>query len=114
MHNRIRHLRRARNITLEQVASATGTSVQQISRLELGVRRLTVDWMERIAPVLGVRPADLLAETPGEGEVTQQIEELLLLGFWRRLSIEEKTIIARLAHAKGIELFPIEAEKRSA
>jgi DNA-binding XRE family transcriptional regulator len=64
MPNRIRPLRLARKLTLEQVAERIGTSVQQLSRLEKGERRLNEDWMRLIATALGVGPADLLRTAP--------------------------------------------------
>ena len=43
-----------------KLASAVGTTAQMIGLLESGKRKLTVDWMERLAPALGVSPADLM------------------------------------------------------
>lgn len=60
MSNNIRQLRNKAGLTLEEVAQAAGTTNQMIGLLERGKRRLTVEWMERIAPVLGVAPADLM------------------------------------------------------
>lgn len=48
-------------MTLEQLARAAGTTAAQISKLEKGERRLTVDWIARLAPPLGIEMADLLA-----------------------------------------------------
>lgn len=62
--NRIREWRERRDLTQDALADATGTSKMQISRLERGERRLTQGWMERIAEVLGCRPADLLPGAP--------------------------------------------------
>lgn len=64
MENRLRHWRGLRGLTLEQLAAAAGTSHQQILRLERGERRLTLDWMVRLAGPLGVEPRDLLPEAP--------------------------------------------------
>ena len=58
--NRIREWRRRRDLTLEQLGMILGTSNQQISRLEKGERRLTVDWLLRIAKALQVEPDELL------------------------------------------------------
>jgi transcriptional regulator with XRE-family HTH domain len=58
--NRIRELRRAADMTLEQLAELVDSSAPQIARLEKGERRLTVDWMTRLALALGVTPQDLL------------------------------------------------------
>jgi len=60
MQNRIRELREAANLTLETVAERAGTSPQQISRLEKGERKLSPDWMRRVAKALAVRPSELL------------------------------------------------------
>lgn len=65
MKNQIRTIRQKANLTLEQVAKAAGTTNQMIGLLERGQRKLTTEWMERIALVLGVSPLDLL-ELPGK------------------------------------------------
>lgn len=61
--NRLREIRLERKLTLDQVAKAAGTTNQQVGMLERGERRLTVEWMERLAPVLRVQPAELLVTT---------------------------------------------------
>lgn len=43
------------------LAEKVGTSQPQITRLERGERRLTVDWMQRIAKALECKPFDLVA-----------------------------------------------------
>jgi len=58
--NRIRELRHKRGLSLQQLADASGTSKSQIDKLEKGNRRLTVDWMVRLARPLGCDPRDLL------------------------------------------------------
>lgn len=58
--NRIREWRHLREWSLQQLADACGTTRAQIDKLEKGERRLTVDWMIRLAEPLGCRPADLL------------------------------------------------------
>jgi repressor LexA len=62
MKNRLRELRKALGLTLNDVASAAGTSNQQLGMLERGERRLTIEWMQKLAPVLGVEPKDLLPD----------------------------------------------------
>jgi transcriptional regulator with XRE-family HTH domain len=84
MANRIKELREKRGLTSQQVADAAGTTVQQIGRLENGKRRLTDEWMRRIAPVLGVHPAALLLEfSEGQHSLNESIDEALLLEAWR-------------------------------
>lgn len=61
MTNRIRVLREAKGLSVDQLGALIGTSGAQISRLETGERKLTESWMRRIAKALEVPPADLLA-----------------------------------------------------
>ena len=58
----IREVRRARNMTLEDVARACRppTTAQTIGRLETGTRTVSVGWLNRIAEALGVAAADLV------------------------------------------------------
>jgi transcriptional regulator with XRE-family HTH domain len=58
----IRSVRRARGLTLEEVARACvpPTTAQQIGRLEVGTRSVSVAWLNRIAAALGVTAADLV------------------------------------------------------
>lgn len=58
--NRIRDYRQARGWTLQQLAEASGTTKSQIDKLEKGERRLTVDWLMRLATPLNCDPRDLL------------------------------------------------------
>lgn len=58
----IREVRRAKGMTLEEVARACvpPTTAQTIGRLETGTRTVSVGWLNRIADALGVRAADLV------------------------------------------------------
>jgi transcriptional regulator with XRE-family HTH domain len=97
--NRVREHRERIGMTLERLAELAESSPQQISRLELGERRLTDGWMERLSVALGVRKADLLIETRGPSEipsdpyVTKDDTERRLLLFWRNLSDETQDVI---------------------
>lgn len=71
--NRIRQLREARGLSAEQLAVLIGTSAVQVRRLETGARKLTEDWMRRIAVALGVEPADLL-ETASIAGLHNEVE----------------------------------------
>lgn len=62
--NRIRELRQACGMTLQQLADASSTSKSQIDKLEKGERRLTVDWMIRVAKPLKCDPRDLISQAP--------------------------------------------------
>ncbi|WP_315760937.1 helix-turn-helix transcriptional regulator [Sphingomonas sp. Y38-1Y] len=58
----IREVRRARGLTLDDVARACQppTTAQTIGRLETGTRTVSVAWLNRIAAALGVEAADLV------------------------------------------------------
>lgn len=58
--NRLRELRKAQGWTLKQLGEKTGIIYTQLQKLETGEQPLRDHYMERIAPVLGVKPADLL------------------------------------------------------
>ncbi len=62
MISRIRDIRRARKMTLQQVANACvpPTTAQTIGRLETGMRTVSVGWLNRIAAALGVEASDLV------------------------------------------------------
>src|SRR6186997_1068352 len=62
MFTRIREVRRARKMTLDDVARACvpPTTPQTIGRLETGTRTVSVGWLNRIADALGVDAADLV------------------------------------------------------
>src|ERR1044071_9810433 len=62
MITRIRDVRRARKMTLQDVADrcAPPTTPQTIGRLETGTRTVSVDWLHRIAAALGVEAAELI------------------------------------------------------
>ena len=62
MITRIREVRRARGMTLHDVARRCEppTTPQTIGRLETGTRTVSVGWLNRIAKALGVDSADLV------------------------------------------------------
>src|SRR5690242_10691396 len=62
MITRIREVRRARGLTLEDVARRCEptTTPQTIGRLETGTRTVSVGWLNRIAGALGVEAQDLV------------------------------------------------------
>ncbi|HET7816740.1 MAG TPA: helix-turn-helix transcriptional regulator [Sphingomicrobium sp.] len=70
MITRIREVRRARGMTLDDVARACRppTTPQTIGRLETGTRTVSIGWLNRIADALGVEASDLVA---GDGAKTE-------------------------------------------
>jgi len=78
MNTRIREVRRARGLTLDQVAQRCEppTTPQTIGRLETGTRTVSLAWLDRIARALGVDPADLVES----GEEAPQIPVAAVIG----------------------------------
>lgn len=70
MITRIREVRKAKRMTLDDVAKACkpATTPQTIGRLETGTRTVSVGWLNRIAAALGVTAADLV-DHPDRGEL---------------------------------------------
>ena len=62
MITRIREVRKARKMTLQDVAARCSppTTPQTIGRLETGTRTVSVGWLGRIAGALGVESSDLV------------------------------------------------------
>jgi transcriptional regulator with XRE-family HTH domain len=62
MITRIRDVRKAKSLTLAEVAERCEppTTAQTIGRLETGTRTVSVGWLNRIAKALGVEAADLV------------------------------------------------------
>lgn len=78
MITRIREVRTARGLTLDDVAKACDppTTAQTIGRLETGTRTVSLGWLNRIAKALGVEAQDLVQA----GEETKDLEVAALLG----------------------------------
>lgn len=74
MNNRILEIRKQRQLTLAQLAEKTDSTAQQIGRLEKGERRLTTQWMQKIAKALDVLPEDLMSSNHGERVVIPEVE----------------------------------------
>src|SRR3954454_23639710 len=77
MITRIREVRRARGMTLDDVARRCEppTTPQTIGRLETGTRTVSVGWLNRIARALGVEAQDLV-----EGGETPELKVAPILG----------------------------------
>jgi transcriptional regulator with XRE-family HTH domain len=77
MITRIREVRRARGLTLDDVARRCmpPTTAQTIGRLETGTRTVSVGWLNRIAQALGVEAQDLV-----EGGDKAELKVAAMLG----------------------------------
>jgi len=65
MMSRLREIRKAKGLTLADVAGRCDppTTAVTIGRLETGMRSLTVDWLERLGAALAVDPKSLMADS---------------------------------------------------
>ena len=77
MITRIREVRRARALTLDDVARRCDppTTAQTIGRLETGTRTVSIGWLNRIARALGVDAQDLV-----EGGDSSELSVVAVLG----------------------------------
>lgn len=77
MITRIREVRRARGLTLDEVARQCDppTTAQTIGRLETGTRTVSIGWLNRIARALGVEAQDLV-----DGSGSNEIPVIAILG----------------------------------
>jgi len=61
---RIRHLRKARNRTLEELAREVGLSQPFISQIERNLKAPSLDTLEKICAALGVTMAEFFSSGP--------------------------------------------------
>jgi len=76
MINRIREIRKAKGLTLAQLAAACDppTTAQTVGRLETGMRTLSIKWMDRLGAALGVDPQTLVrSETQARPSVIAEL-----------------------------------------
>ncbi len=68
MINRIRDIRKAKGLTLADLAEACSppTTAQTIGRLETGMRNLSIKWMDRIGKALEIDPEMLVRSDKSE------------------------------------------------
>jgi transcriptional regulator with XRE-family HTH domain len=101
MLNRIRDIRKAKGLTLADLAAACDppTTAQTIGRLETGMRQLSLGWMNKIAAALDVEPASLMRAE--EGESAQIVAELAAGGAQALTAPREAVLPSELAAADG-------------
>lgn len=92
MANFIKEIRNAQGLTLEQLADKVGTTPQQINFLEAGKRKLTWEWMQRVANALECHPLDLV-EGPA---VPKDNDEKELLKKFRGLEDRERQMFSHM------------------
>lgn len=93
MKNRIKIMREARGWSLEKLAAQCDTTNQQISALEMGKRRLTVDWLIRLGDALDCHPWELVDHVLPK---PPESHEVVLLDRFRGLSGEQQRAFLEL------------------
>lgn len=99
---RLRELRRQKNITQIELAKRVGITHTHIGRYELGTaKKPSADTIQRIAEVLGVS-SDYLLEGVNEKAVQARIEDKELLQQFQeieKMPDEEKTVVKKFLDA---------------
>lgn len=75
---RLRNFREKAGLSREALARQINASAGAIQKLEMGERRLSHDWMEKIAPILGVKPADFLTQEEIEQKLTNTSKNIFV------------------------------------
>lgn len=91
--NVLYEMRIRKKMTQKDVADATGTTANQISRLENGDRELTPKWLERLSKALNCSKGELL----GEEGVSE--EEREILDMYKNLTPEKKKAVKAMLKA---------------
>ncbi len=92
MINRIRDIRKAKGMTLADLAEACDppTTAQTIGRLETGMRNLSTKWIDRIGKALGVDPETLVRS---EGGATPKVVAELFAGGAEALTATREAVL---------------------
>lgn len=93
MQTRIAFLRQKKGLSLGDLARAAGTTKAQIQKLERGDRRLSLEWMERLARAMDTKISDLL---PPE-EVTSANDLDAVADILSRLPREDRELLVPMA-----------------
>jgi transcriptional regulator with XRE-family HTH domain len=86
---RIRRLRKARKLTLEELARTTALSQPFLSQIERDIKNPSVETLSRICDALGVT----LAEFFSPGSMEPDADRLVVVA--RRLTSQQRELLAR-------------------
>ncbi|MDX3883587.1 MAG: helix-turn-helix transcriptional regulator [Sphingomonas sp.] len=95
--NRIKELREAKGITQAALARLVHADPATLNKLEKGSRGLDQQWMRRIAPHLGVTPAELLPQS--DNPLILSDEERDFVERYRAASRSDRDTFNRVADA---------------
>ena len=108
LKNRIRIMREARGWSLEMLALQSGTTNQQISLLEAGKRRLTVDWLLRLSDALNCHPWELVDHVLPK---PPESREVVLLERFRGLPDDQQQAVLELLGTMSKALSPRQSRR---
>lgn len=110
-HHRIADFRIQKNLTLQALAERVGTTKSQIDKLEKGERRLTVDWLQRIADALNL-PVTSFFAPDASAPLTNALSDAAL-SLYEAPPLQRDPSSLRPAIAEGIALPPLPVHGRS-
>jgi transcriptional regulator with XRE-family HTH domain len=93
--NRIRELREAIGMSQAELARRINVTPPALQKVEVGTRGLDQQWMRRIAPALGVTPADLLPLEDNPWAL--QPNERALIDSYRHAEDEDRDKLMKVA-----------------
>jgi DNA-binding XRE family transcriptional regulator len=96
----IREARKARGMTLAQVAKGLGTTPQSIQRIETGNMTCSLEWLYAIADVLEIKPHLLLVPIDSL-PVEEQFIEAMRAALMRNRRDAPELTLAHLIEAQG-------------
>jgi transcriptional regulator with XRE-family HTH domain len=97
---RLREIRKAKCMSLGDLARLMNTTVQTVSRLENGQQTLSIRWVEKFCTVLDIHPGVLF----GDATFKRQIEQDAIYNKMLALQLELQRTTASMAEfleAKG-------------
>lgn len=95
--NRIRELREALGISQADLAHLAHVTPSALNKIEMGSRGLDQRWMRRLAPLLGVTPAELLPDEDNPLRLSEDEREFLER--YRKANEREKGILVGVTEA---------------
>ncbi|MDB5733183.1 MAG: hypothetical protein JWQ03_3078 [Variovorax sp.] len=106
--NRIRAVRRSKNMTMEQLAERVGVHFTTIGKFERSTRGVSGEMLAKIAAGLGVSPAELVDEMPGSLPIRMvPLLGKIAAGNWKEAVLDPQGFIpAPVGGANAFALIP--------
>lgn len=94
---RLRHVRKSKNISIYRISMETGISQSHISDLELGRRKPSVETLSRLVVPLGITLSELFNENNDISILSEK--ERQLVEYFRTLPDEKAELLLQLGEA---------------